>query len=269
MLSSRCRRPLLLRLVVVLMATYVISDIHGCYDEFMTMLRQIQFSPADKMYVLGDIIDHGPDSAKLIKWFVNRKPINIELMLGNHEDMMYQDTRGDYVNLMFDDVSTWAINRGMKTRTNIIEGTTVEDRRRFFNMIAHSDVAKLIDVNGLQYILVHAGLMMFDYRNLDDLLDHQTMFDMLWIRNEWLCDKHRLPCPVIFGHTATPMIMTSDMKNGSIGCALNPANDQDGHIIKWQNKIAIDCGAAYGYNLGCLRLEDMHEFYVPCFGVYR
>ena len=27
------------------MATYVISDIHGCYDEFMTMLRHVTQHP--------------------------------------------------------------------------------------------------------------------------------------------------------------------------------------------------------------------------------
>ena len=25
----------------------------------------------------------------------------------------------------------------------------------------------------------------------------------------------------------------------------------------------IDCGCVYGYSLGCIRLEDMQEFYVP------
>ena len=34
------------------------------------------------------------------------------------------------------------------------------------------------------------------------------------------------------------------------------------HIAKWDQRIAIDCGAAYGENLGCLRLNDQEEFYI-------
>ena len=38
--------------------TYCISDIHGCYDEFMALLEKIAFNPAaDTLYVLGDVID--------------------------------------------------------------------------------------------------------------------------------------------------------------------------------------------------------------------
>ena len=35
-----------------------------------------------------------------------------------------------------------------------------------------------------------------------------------------------------------------------------------GKIWKKNNHIAIDCGVVYGNSLGCLRLDDMKEFYV-------
>ena len=40
---------------------YVISDIHGCYKEFKTLLKNIGFSSADTLFVLGDMVDRGPD----------------------------------------------------------------------------------------------------------------------------------------------------------------------------------------------------------------
>lgn len=251
------------------MATYVMSDIHGCYNEFMTMLDEISLSSNDKLYVMGDIIDHGPDSARLLRWFVHEKPSNVELMLGNHEDMMIQDTHGDYTTLGTDGQSTWDINNGERTRQNLLINTSVTERKAFFDLIMGSDVAKLVKVNGTLFVLVHAGLRMFDYRGINDLIGRQDIFDMLWIRNEWLYDKRILPCPVVFGHTITPLIMKTDLLNGRIGCSQNRYNDADGHILKWRDRIAIDCGAAYGYNLGCLRLDDMREFYVACFGQYR
>ena len=35
-----------------------------------------------------------------------------------------------------------------------------------------------------------------------------------------------------------------------------------GKIFMLNGHIALDCGAAYGLPLGCLRLDDMKEFYV-------
>lgn len=46
---------------------YCISDIHGYYDLFCRLLEKIKFSGADKLYVLGDMIDKGPDSIRLAK----------------------------------------------------------------------------------------------------------------------------------------------------------------------------------------------------------
>ena len=39
------------------MATYVISDIHGCFNEFDQMLEKIGFSGKDKLILAGDCID--------------------------------------------------------------------------------------------------------------------------------------------------------------------------------------------------------------------
>lgn len=38
---------------------YVMSDIHGCYEQFMIMLKKIHFTDTDILYILGDVIDRG------------------------------------------------------------------------------------------------------------------------------------------------------------------------------------------------------------------
>lgn len=55
------------------MSTYVMSDIHGCFDEFMQMLDLISFGSADELYVLGDVIDRGPEPIKCLLWRSERK----------------------------------------------------------------------------------------------------------------------------------------------------------------------------------------------------
>lgn len=43
---------------------YIISDIHGCFDQYQKLLEKINFSSEDKLYVLGDAADRGPESIK-------------------------------------------------------------------------------------------------------------------------------------------------------------------------------------------------------------
>ena len=45
---------------------YVMSDIHGKYDKYIQMLKQIHFSEKDTMYILGDMIDRGEKGMELL-----------------------------------------------------------------------------------------------------------------------------------------------------------------------------------------------------------
>lgn len=46
---------------------YVMSDIHGHQEAFDDILSQIQLSDHDHLYILGDVIDRGPDGIELCK----------------------------------------------------------------------------------------------------------------------------------------------------------------------------------------------------------
>lgn len=39
---------------------YCMSDLHGCYRQYMAMLEKIGFSDEDTLYILGDTVDRGP-----------------------------------------------------------------------------------------------------------------------------------------------------------------------------------------------------------------
>ena len=70
------------------MAHYVVADIHGEADRFHAMLEKIQFSDEDTLYIIGDVIDRGPDGIKLLQEIMNTP--NMVMLLGNHEYMMLQ-----------------------------------------------------------------------------------------------------------------------------------------------------------------------------------
>lgn len=41
------------------MGMYVMSDLHGCYDDFLSMLAKINFSGTARMIMARDYIDRG------------------------------------------------------------------------------------------------------------------------------------------------------------------------------------------------------------------
>ena len=64
---------------------YAMSDIHGCYDEFIAMLNKINFSKEDELYILGDILDRGNKPIDILDYVIAHK--NIYLIKGNHEKL--------------------------------------------------------------------------------------------------------------------------------------------------------------------------------------
>ena len=64
------------------------SDLHGQFVLLQLMLNKIQFTDEDELYILGDIMDRGPNSID-IYYFVKAMP-NVHMIKGNHEIMMRQ-----------------------------------------------------------------------------------------------------------------------------------------------------------------------------------
>ena len=62
---------------------YAMSDLHGCYDKYIKMLEKINFGDDDTLYILGDIVDRGPDGIKILQDVMKRK--NVVALRGNHD----------------------------------------------------------------------------------------------------------------------------------------------------------------------------------------
>lgn len=59
-----------------------IGDIHGCYQEFADLLGRLQPGPDDRLVLLGDLVNRGPDSCRVIDLAREHRAI---ALLGNHE----------------------------------------------------------------------------------------------------------------------------------------------------------------------------------------
>ena len=67
------------------MAIYVMSDIHGCYDEFRALLKKINFNhQTDQLYLVGDLINRGPQSLAVMDYLLEYQT-SIFPVLGNHD----------------------------------------------------------------------------------------------------------------------------------------------------------------------------------------
>jgi serine/threonine protein phosphatase 1 len=63
--------------------TFVIGDIHGCFDELMELTHLIHLQPEDELISLGDIVDRGNKSKEVFEYFRDRP--NAVVLIGNHE----------------------------------------------------------------------------------------------------------------------------------------------------------------------------------------
>lgn len=67
------------------MATYLIGDVHGCYDELIALLKQVEFTPGvDTLWLTGDLVARGPDSLAVLR-YVKALGESVRLVLGNHD----------------------------------------------------------------------------------------------------------------------------------------------------------------------------------------
>ena len=62
---------------------YTVSGLHGCLEDWKSLLQKIRFNDNDTMFVLGDCVDLGPDPIGLLHDMMERP--NVFPLLGNHE----------------------------------------------------------------------------------------------------------------------------------------------------------------------------------------
>lgn len=243
------------------MSTYVISDIHGNYAGYMEMLRKINFSDSDTLYVIGDVVDRGDEGIKVLQDMMLR--YNVIPILGNHEYMLMLSSKFLTKEIteesikevedspeIFQGLVEW-INVGGNPTIKEMSKLTPEEREDIFDYLGEFTLYETVTVNDKDFILVHAGLSNFEpQRELDDYRLDELIFYPSDYENVYFEDKY-----LITGHLPTRAIR---MKLGE-----NSSTAFKDEIFIANNQIAIDCASGYpNGRLGCLRLDDMKEFYV-------
>ncbi len=135
------------------MARYVISDIQGCYKQFIELIAKINFNPSkDILYLVGDLVNRGSQSLEVLQWIYKNQD-NIITVLGNHDFYLL----GRYEGVL-----------------KAEKDETIKD------IMNYKEASKLIDwlrknplvFQDKDYILVHAGIYpKMDFNNLLSITD--------------------------------------------------------------------------------------------------
>lgn len=164
------------------MGTFVISDIHGNNELFRKTLKEIRLKKSDKLILLGDLIDRGPDSKGVLDtiFLLNDAGFSVQCLIGNHEKMLL-DARCN-----LNQLNQWLINGGDKTLASFLTSSIEKIPTKYFDLIETFNY--YLEVPG--FIFVHAALNMKienPFTDVNSLLWERQPEQFL--ENEWLGNR--------------------------------------------------------------------------------
>lgn len=228
---------------------YVTSDLHGySLDKFKDFLNKVGFCDEDFLYILGDVIDRGPDGIKLLRWMMLQP--NVQLILGNHESMMLacdflfdeitEDSIAKLTGTKLNIYQTWVSNSGQVT-LDALSGVRNKEIQYILEYLQEAPLYETITVNNRDFVLVHSGLGGF---RKDKKLSEYSPTDLLWTRPTLYTDYFD-DVTVIFGHTPTVLLDSKYL----------------GKIVRTKTWINVDVGVGIGQAPCLLCLDTMKEIY--------
>ena len=222
---------------------YCISDIHGYYDLFCRLLDKIRFGGGDKLYVLGDMIDKGPDSVRLAKLLFSMP--NVCCIAGNHEydflkyyrALMRQTEDYDFVLEQL---------REYFSDGALLDWETV-DRFDLLPLYVETD----------KFIGVHAGIPVKggELLPVSQATCEQLVYDRVFKEPDILPQGEKC---ILYGHTPVRYLTGKDE------ILLYPRDGaaKDSQNIADYCKIHLDTGVALSGVLGCFAVNTCQCFYV-------
>ena len=231
---------------------YVMSDIHGEYGKYRRMLEKIRFSDEDALYILGDVVDRGPEPVKLLQNMAVRE--NVFPIMGNHDAMARRLLEELLVEIteenaeshidggLLREIMEWMADGGDKTMKDF-KRIGAEERADLIDYLGDFELYEAVDVGEKTFILIHAGLHNFaPGRRLSSYRPDELLFERHDYSRRYFDDPSVF---IVTGHTPTLSISGK------------------AEIYRANNNILIDCGAAFeGGRLACLCLDTMEEYYI-------
>lgn len=207
-----------------------IGDIHGCARELEALLEKLALTSRDLVVFLGDYVDRGPDSRRVIDIILKlSEEVEVVALKGNHEAL--------FLDFLDHPESTGAglfvLNGGTSTLANYSSPDgkieIPESHIRFLHGL------KLYHETD-EYFFVHAGVPNVPLSSLDPAKHEMAM---LWTRHPFLSSQYQWEKVVVHGHT--------------------PVRD----IEILPNRINLDTGCVFDGRLTAMEFPSRKIYQVP------
>lgn len=232
---------------------YIISDIHGCYEEYKELLEKIHFSNEDTLYVLGDSVDRGPEPIRVLQDMMNRS--NVINILGNHDLVMLIVLKKLAVEIKEDNIEGYLTVDDLELYQGWMEdggGVTckqfrqlsLEERNDILEYIKDSSTYEVVQIHDKTFVMAHSGI---DGYQEGKSLEEYNFTDFVTARTDY--SKRCFADPntyLVTGHTPTVYIR----------------EDKKPLVYEKNGHIAIDCGCVFGGRLAAYCLDTGEVYYV-------
>ena len=243
---------------------YCIGDVHGCYDEMIALLGQIEQKDRNAHFLfVGDFVDRGPKVWDTIEWAMANitRDGKYQSVQGNHEQMVLQwyvgycEWRAKKIRLSPPPEPNYDFMEQAEAK-DMLDPNALKPIMDFFMGLPFHKVVSVPGRNGkpVTYDIVHAW---YDFDEPED--SAQQYLDNLWRRE--INGNFESDHIVIHGHTPTLSAFYLGQEHSSPGM-----------IIYRKNAVNIDGGCVFHGQVGVLPgflcgicLETLEEFYSPSF----
>ncbi len=169
-------------------SVWVIGDIHGYNETFDALIKKLCLSEQDIILCLGDLIDKGPNSLKVLETV--KESSQIFSIRGNHEEMMRLSISPEHGRMM----KSWLKYGGLITLESFSndEKERIKEARKWLPFIENLPTEIVLE----KYRIVHAGYD--DSKPIDEQNNQQKMWGRTIFQIEKSLDNNR---QIIVGHT--------------------------------------------------------------------
>ncbi|WP_078381405.1 bis(5'-nucleosyl)-tetraphosphatase PrpE [Sutcliffiella halmapala] len=227
----------------------IIGDIHGCYDEFITLLKELGYEKQKNLYqhpegrklgFVGDLTDRGPASLKIVALVSKLVENDIAYYVpGNHCNKLYRFFLGNKVQH----------THGLETTVTEYEALSKKEqeniKKTFISLYEKAPLYQVLDKGKL--IIAHAGLKHEYIGQQSKKVQIFVLYGDITgefhengmpVRKDWAKDYNG-DAWIVYGHT--------------------PVRE-----VRIVNRTAnIDTGAIFGGKLSALRYPEMLTVSVP------
>lgn len=228
----------------------IVGDIHGCYQEFLTLSELLGYTlvdgipvhPDDRQLIfVGDAMDRGPNSVKMLRLLFAMQDAGIlQYSPGNHCNKLYRYAKGNNVQL----------THGLETTVAEVDALSAIERTSFLNRYRqfYEALPLYLTLDDGNLVVSHAGILanMIGAPYSEKIrvfvlygdITGKKLPDGRPVRRDW-AKNYKGNTWIVYGHTPVKEARFAN------------------------NTVNVDTGCVFGGKLTALRFPEMEILSVP------